>query len=378
MAAITVQAGEHARRQCPVWVPVDTSVLPGGDVGLRGAGGEILPAQVLSGDVPSLCFIVPNLLKGQSATYELIAHSADTPGVALSDVPGERIDVSVNEALFTSYHYDDKWARPFLLPIVGPYGDPITRHFPVEEVDGEAQDHPHHKSCWVAWGEVNGSDHWSEVEDRFARQVHQEFEAVSSGPVFGRIAATNHWLDLEGKTILEEKRTLTFYNVPAAERLVDLRVVFTATKGPVEFGDTKEGGICSIRVATSMDAKKDGTIVNSYGGTNEAETWGKRASWCDYYGPVNDKTVGISIFDTPGNFRYPTYWHVRNYGLMTANPFGLSYFLGDKEQDGSHTIAAGEVFPFVYRLYFHAGTTEEADVAGKFLDHVAAPKVSVE
>ena len=69
------------------------------------------------------------------------------------------------------------------------------------------------------------------------------------------------------------------------------------------------------------DADKDGAIVNSYGGSQEMETWGKRAHWCDYVGPVNGKTVGITIMDSPGNFRYPTYWHVRDYGLMTANPF---------------------------------------------------------
>ncbi|MBT4817021.1 MAG: PmoA family protein, partial [Lentisphaerae bacterium] len=282
MATITVQAGEHARRHCPVWLPVDVSALPGGDVGLRGQAGEVLPAQVLAGESPALCFVIPSLARGQSAAYEVIPHSADTGGVGLADVPGDRVEVTLNDSPFTSYHYADTWARPFLLPIIGPFGDPITRHFPVEDVDGEAQDHPHHKSCWVAWGEVNGSDHWSEAENRFARQVHQRFDTIESGPVFGRIVATNHWLDLQGEVVLEEQRTLTFYNVPAAERLMDLKVVFTATCGPVEFGDTKEGGICSIRVATTMDAKKDGTIVNSYGGTNEAETWGKRASWCDY------------------------------------------------------------------------------------------------
>ena len=117
--------------------------------------------------------------------------------------------------------------------------------------------------------------------------------------------------------------------------------------------------------------------VAAIGGADESETWGKRAPWCDYFGPVNGNTVGITIFDTPSNFRYPTYWHVRNYGLMTANPFGLSYFHNDKSRNGSHTIDKGAVFPFAYRLYFHAGDTWAANVAGKFHDHISPPKVEV-
>ena len=49
----------------------------------------------------------------------------------------------------------------------------------------------------------------------------------------------------------------------------------------------------SVRVTPSMDVKSElgGKIENANGGKNEDETWGKRAAWCDYTGPVNDKTV---------------------------------------------------------------------------------------
>jgi hypothetical protein len=284
------------------------------------------------------------------------------------------VDVRIGGSLFTSYHTAAKWARPFLLPVVGPYGDPITRGYPVAPAMGEKEDHPHHKSCWVAWGDVNGSDNWSEMEGH-GRQAHRSFAALESGPVFGRIVAVNDWISQSGAKTLEEERTLVFYNVPRKGRLMDLTVVFKATEGPVRFGDTKEGGICSIRVATSMDGRGQGLIANAYGGTTEAETWGKRAHWCDYVGPVKGRTVGIAIFDTPGNFRYPTYWHVRDYGLMTANPFGVSHFVGNKTADGSHTIEKGTTLTFRYRLFFHAGDTAKARVGERFLDYIAPPTV---
>ena len=57
----------------------------------------------------------------------------------------------------------------------------------------------------------------------------------------------------------------------------------------------------AVRVAETMRLKGKvghGHIVNS-AGERDDKTWGKRADWCDYYGPVNGKTVGIAIFDDP-------------------------------------------------------------------------------
>jgi hypothetical protein len=62
---------------------------------------------------------------------------------------------------------------------------------------------------------------------------------------------------------------------------------------------------------------------------------------------------------------------------MTANPFGLSHFLNDKQADGSHTLKAGETLTFRYRVLFHADTTGRADVAGKYHDYINPPAVTV-
>ena len=88
--------------------------------------------------------------------------------------------------------------------------------------------------------------------------------------------------------------------------------------------------------------------------------------------------AGITIMDNPSNFRFPTYWHVRNYGLMTANPFGLSYFYNDKSKDGSYTIKAGEPFVFQYRVFIHSGSTKEATVGNRYHDYINPAKVTAE
>jgi len=96
----------------------------------------------------------------------------------------------------------------------------------------------------------------------------------------------------------------------------------------------------------------------------DGATWGKRAAWCDYYGPVGDKTVGVAIFDHPANPRHPTWWHVRDYGLFAANPFGQHDFesLSDKAA-GNLTVPVGKSITFRYRFYLHTGDEQEGKVA---------------
>jgi hypothetical protein len=126
-----------------------------------------------------------------------------------------------------------------------------------------------------------------------------------------------------------------------------------------------------------MEVGCTGKIENSYGAINEAETWGKRAAWCDYSGVVGRDTVGVAIFDCPCSFRYPTYWHVRDYGLMTANPFGLSHFENGPAGMGDYTLRRGECLNFCYRLYVHPGDAAQGKVRDKYHDFVNPPQVEV-
>ena len=161
-------------------------------------------------------------------------------------------------------------------------------------------------------------------------------------------------------------------------RILDIAVTFHATEGPVRFGDTKEGAMLSVRVASSMDADAEGTIENAYGGRGETECFGNRAQWMDYAGPVDGKTVGVAVFDHPSSFRYPTYWHMRNYGLMHANPFAWREFLGHPGVDGSYVLPEGARLNCNFRVYLHTGDTQDALVADRYHDFITPPVVEVE
>ena len=54
------------------------------------------------------------------------------------------------------------------------------------------------------------------------------------------------------------------------------------------------------------------------------------------------------------------------FGLLTANPFGISYFEKKPKGTGDHTIKKGETFTLRYRLFIHKGNHEEAKVDEHF------------
>jgi hypothetical protein len=375
---LVVAGGDTHRRHCPVQValPELPAATDLSGVLIDEAGAET-PCQVeREGDQRRLWWIVDDLPAGKERVYRF-GHATQraSTGVELSQ-SGDQVDISIGGRLFTAYHYEPTVPKPYLYPVIGPGGKRMTRGYSIEEIPGETTDHKHHRSIWVGHGEVGGADLWEEHgEPPYARTAHRDFDVLESGPVFGRLRAKNDWLRTDGSKVCEETRDLRVYALGPEAQLFDLEVIFHATEGSVHFGDTKEAGILSIRVATSMDGKQGGRIENSEGGVTEKECWGKPAAWCDYSGPVQDTWVGFTVMDHPTSFRHPTHWHVRDYGLFTANCFGYKSFYSDESKDGSYDLPAGQDLRFSYRVYLHPGQAAEAKAAERYQDFADPPKV---
>lgn len=326
------------------------------------------------GDKTYLIFIPPAIKSGEELKISVKKVDNFPLLVKLTDNRNDsRVDVFINEELFTSYNYSDKFARPYLFPVVGPSGKIVLRT-PASEGNPENLDHIHHRGIWVAHGDVNGTDNWSELPGH-GKTVHQKFLEVTSGPVFGKIHALSHWVSNKGEKILEEERIILIYNLPADSRIIDHTIILRASEKEVVFKDTKESGLLSIRVNPSMEGRANGFMVNSYGAKGEEECWGKRAQWCDYCGEIEGIKCGIAVFDHPSNFRYPTWWHIRDYGLFTANFFGLSDFTGDKSISGTYILPYKNELKLWYCIYIHAEYTEQAKVSERFLNFIYPPGV---
>jgi len=296
--------------------------------------------------------------------------SSQSKGGVKIDEAGDKLRVEINGKLFTEYNYQDV-PRPFFYPVIGPTGVPVNRHWPMKDINpDEAKDHPHHKSLWFTHGAVNGHDFWAEGSNS-GKVVHDKFLKVSSGPKMGEIVSTDKYVAKDGKVVCTDTRMHKFYNT-ADGQIMDFEVTIHASEGEVVLGDTKEGSM-AIRLAPTMRLEGKvgkGHIINSAGDT-DGKTWGKRAAWCDYYGPVEGQVVGVAIFDHPSNPKHPTWWHVRDYGLFAANPFGVHDFEKKPAGTGDIKIPAGESLTFKYRFYFHKGDEKQGKVAQQFSEYAA-------
>src|SRR5437773_7271410 len=184
-------------------------------------------------------------LTRSSVVFILVAAGLLCPARAAESKDGvqvtrldDRLRIEINGELFSEYHFKDV-SRPFLYPVIGPDGLPMTRDWPMKEANNEEHDHKHHRSLWFEHGEMNGVDFWSE-EPKAGRTVHEEFTEIKSGRDEGVIKSKNKYVAPDGRVVCTDDRTLRIYNRPNG-RLFDYEVTVHASNGDLVFGDTKEG-----------------------------------------------------------------------------------------------------------------------------------------
>jgi hypothetical protein len=57
--------------------------------------------------------------------------------------PG-KIEIAIDGKPFSNLYYGSEWAKPFLHPLRSVSGVVVTRGYPVEQIEGENQDHKWH------------------------------------------------------------------------------------------------------------------------------------------------------------------------------------------------------------------------------------------
>lgn len=272
------------------------------------------------------------------------------------------VKVMIGDQLFTEYVTKSK-SKPILWPINAADGSPVTRA-PQDDI----KEHPHHRSLWFSHGDVNGVDFWSEGPKAGSIE-HDSFAEVTDGKDGkpARIVTKSSWKSPKGKTFLTDKREHEF-GASGTQRWIDFRITLIASEDKVVFGDTKEGSF-AVRIAESMNVKNPGQgHIATSSGLTDVKAWGKKAEWVDYWGPIDGNKgqrpiIGITIFNHPESFRYPTFWHVRDYGLFAANPFGEDGFKLRKETGakgtGAYVLEKDKSIVLRYRVLIHEGEGKE-------------------
>ncbi len=297
----------------------------------------------------------------------LLAAALGWSQVKLTQAP-DRIRVEIDGKHFTDYIISADAPKPYLHPLRTADGKQITRSFPMDLVEGEKRDHPHHRGLWFSHGDVNGWDFWAnEKNQKGVGKGRGEIKVVKvsglkSGKKQGSVSTLQDWIDGSGKRLVSEARTMTFYSEPGGLRTMDFDINLTAIEEAV-FGDTKEGTF-AIRLVRALDEEQTGTMTNAEGAEKEKNVWGKASPWVDYSGTLDGEKVGIVILDHPSSVRHPTYWHSRAYGLFASNVFGLKDFKRDKTAEGgAMTLKPGQSARFRLRVIIHPGDAKSFDPA---------------
>ena len=320
-----------------------------------------------------------------------------------------------------SYDSHGILGTPIIWPICSAAGTLMTRGFPMDERNyPEAaddpvfrnilansrlgsltaeKDHIHHRSLWFNHGDVNGVDFWGPDRGQILQQgifsITEEAHSVA-------IKVFTAWIPQPNETPLcVDIRTITFGVLPQRPeiRYIDYDIKLSAYIDEITLADSKEGTFGYRTVgSTDVDAAKrsekwGGHILNSERDKDEA-AWGKRASWVDYYGPAPKRlsetelaqvdpenpeslpltSAGVDIMNHPAGFRYPSWYHVRTYGLFAVNPFGIKEFEPESKLDGTVVLKKDESLSFYYRVLIHDNPLSYEELQTLFDEYKSVPK----
>lgn len=320
-----------ALQEEPVFFTADIPASDNPLCGFATSDGRYFPAQILP--CGTVCAILV-AAEGEELSLSPVYGKMNSIACQVEENKS-RLTITIADKPVAGYCWDTALWKPYFGPITDDDGDMFTR------LDFTAKEHPHHRSIFVAVGDVNGVDLWNEPENCGIIRC-EKIDQVVTGNACTSFTTHNLWTDHDNQPLLHETTRYTMYNQSQACRMLDMEVTFTADCGKVEFGPTKEAGPLGIRMRDELRADKStGVITNSRGGHGESECWSKEAEWCDYAGTVGDKFFGITAFDHKDNERYPTTWHVRDYGLFAANNLHFK---------GGLTIEAGKTLTYKFRI----------------------------
>jgi len=293
------------------------------------------------------------------------------PVVSFKHQPS-KLEVSIGGKPFATYvHYNSKIPRPYFAHVKTPSGIQATRHHPPRE-GKDSMDHDLlHPGMWLTFAGINGNDYW-----RLRKKTEHEMfvEDPEGGPGRGTFAVRNFYLDsLEsgGNRVAHEICRYTILVRPSYY-LVIYDSTISSDKNDLVFGDDQEYGL-GIRVASPIEKQHGGQVLNAEGltglekkaGGSPDNVYGKASDWCDYSGVIEDTLIGMTVMPDPKNFRR-SWYHVRDSGLIAANPFGRKGVAGGERSEV--TVKKGEKFHLGYGVAIYSapkGTKIDRDAMYK-------------
>jgi len=305
----------------------------------------------------------------------------------------DKIDVKIAGKTITTYIYGDHLPKSSFVPVKSLSGIELTRRYPLTELAGGTDNEPHHVGMYFTADEVNGNDFWNNTSN--SPQIkHIKTKQAAGGEGKGTLATMAHWISKKGEVLIEENRTMTFIaGKNKDEYAIDFSVDLTAKADKVLFNDIEEG-VFAFRLSDYLreakgenypqlgktlpkqSVKGTGMFFNSNGDQRAENIWGRRARWVALQGVRDDKVVGVAILDHPESLNYPTFWHVRAYGLMSGNPTGQGDFLRQSKYEDNPvlwlklTLKKGQSIHFKFRIIIYEGIKTQEQIEQRFREFV--------
>lgn len=262
---------------------------------------------------------------------------------------GDKIEIRINNNLFTNYILSENEKYPFFFPVNGPSKASVTSI--------RNANYPHHSSLFFGCDKVNGGNYWQEGIER-GQIISLRADIIETGG--DKVVIENEciWKRPGAKSPIKDIRTITVWAPSKNLYIIDFDITMEMLLDVTI--DKTNHSLFSGRMDPDLAVTNGGTMINAEGETSEKGTFGKASAWIDYYGERMGNIEGMAILQHPTNKWYPSTWFTRDYGFFSPTPM---YW---PENEKETVLKKGEIVKLRYRVLVHSGDHKTAKIATEF------------
>ncbi len=261
----------------------------------------------------------------------------------------DKIEIKINNNLFTSYILSENEKYPFFFPVNGPSKASVTSM--------RNANYPHHSSLFFGCDKVNDGNYWQEGIER-GQIISLRADIIEAGG--DKVVIENEciWKRPGAKSPIKDIRTITVRAPSKNLYIIDFDITMEMLLD-VTINRTNHS-LFSGRMDPDLAVTNGGTMINAEGETGEKGTFGKASPWMDYFGERMGTIEGMAILQHPSNKWYPSTWFTRDYGFFSPTPM---YW---PENEKNTILKKGETIKLRYRVLVHSGDHKTAKIAEEF------------
>lgn len=260
-----------------------------------------------------------------------------------------KIDININNNLFTSYIFSLDEKYPFFFPINGPSNGSVTSM--------RNANYPHHSSLFFGCDMVNGGNYWQEGLER-GQIISMRADILPSDSTKVIIENECVWRRPNANAPIKDIRKITI-TAPSKEMYqIDFEITMEMLLD-VTIRKTNHS-LFSGRMDPDLAVINGGKMINANGDEGEKGTFGKKSPWIDCNGKRGNKVEGMAIMQHPSNAWFPAPWFTRDYGFFSPTPM---YW---PENNQETTLKKGDTIKLKYRVLVHSGDEVQSKIADQY------------